>query len=253
MPEAIILGSGTSNGVPSLGITYPPEFLANPKNHRTRSSLLLLGPTGNLLVDCAPELRLQVTGLGITDIESVVVTHAHADHIMGMDDLRSICMRTGKAMPVYTLAEHAAQIRQVFPYAFKDYPPGIVVPRFDLLEIPKRFEIGGMEILSFIVEHGTTRVIGLRVNNFAYITDVSRIPEEVEPLLEGLDYLVLDAVRYRPHPNHFNMVQALEAAARIGAKRTILTHLSDDYDHDVVDAGLPEGVTLAYDGMRLLI
>lgn len=214
---------------------------------------MLVGPTGNLLVDCTPEMRLQVTGQGITELEAVVITHAHSDHVMGMDDLRSICMRTGKPVVVYTLEQHAQDIRRIFPYAFKEVAPGIAVPRFDIREIPETFEIGGMKIESFLVDHGVTTVIGLRVNAFAYITDVSRIPAAAEAKLHGLDYLVLDAVRYKPHPNHFDMGQAIEAARRIGAKRTYLTHLSDDYDHDKVNAELPSGVELAYDGLTLEI
>jgi phosphoribosyl 1,2-cyclic phosphate phosphodiesterase len=253
VPEAIIMGSGTSNGVPTLGKAYPPEFLANPKNHRTRSSLMLLGPTGNLLVDCPPELRLQVTGLGITQIDAVVITHAHADHVMGMDDLRSICIKTRRPVIVYTLERHAKDVRRIFDYAFREFPPEIMVPRFDMREMPDVLEIGGMTVRSFLVDHGDTPVIGLRVNGFAYITDVSYIPPAAEEMLQDLDYLVLDAVRYKPHPNHFDMAKAIEAARKIGAKQTYFTHLSDDYDHDKVNAELPNGMELAYDGLRLQI
>ncbi len=253
MPEAILLGSGTSNGVPSLGRSYSPEFLANPKNHRTRSSLMLLGPTGNVLVDCTPEMRLQVTGQGIVDIEAVIITHTHADHVMGMDDLRSLCMKTGQAVPVYTLPEHALVIRQIFPYAFKEFPPGILVPRFDMRDMPEAVSLGGMQIQSFVVQHGTTSVIGLRVNRFAYITDVSSIPAKAMAKLHGLDILMLDAVRFKPHPNHFNLDQAIAAAHQIGAKRTFFIHLSDDYDHDETNAKLPPKMELAYDGLRLPI
>ena len=253
MPRAILLGSGTSNGIPTLGRAYPPEFLANPKNHRLRSSLMLMGPTGNLLVDCTPEMRLQVTGLGITDIEAVLITHAHADHVMGMDDLRSLSLKTGQPVRVYTLEEHAQTIKEIFPYAFKEFPQGILVPRFDLQPVPERLQIGGMDITTFIVDHGKIRVTGLRVNRFAYITDVSRIPPAAREHLYDLDCLVLDACRYKPHPNHFNMEQALEAAAEIGARQTYFTHLSDDFDHDKVNMDLPPGVELAYDGLSIEI
>ncbi len=215
--------------------------------------MILLGPTGNLLIDCTPEMRLQITGQGITDIDAVVITHTHADHFLGMDDLRTLCLYTKKAVPVYTLPEHAEAIRRVFPYAFQDFPPGILVPRFDLIDIPDVFEIGGMEIQTFLVDHGSTRVIGIRVNDFAYITDVSFIPPAAEEKLRGLDVLVIDAVRFKPHPNHFHLEKAIEVASQIGAKRTCFTHLSDDYDHDVVNQTLPTGMELAFDGMRIAV
>ena len=251
MPEAIILGSGTSNGVPMLGYRYPAAYLANPKNHRTRSSILFQGPSGNLLVDCAPEMRLQLTREEVYDLDAVVISHTHADHIMGMDDLRSLCMLTGRAMPIYTLPEHAADIRRIFPYAFIDPPAGLVFPRFDLHPMPEVLESGGLSFSSFIVDHGATKVIGLRVNDLAYITDVSHVPEEVERHLRGLDVLIVDGLRFRPHPNHFNVEAALAFRERIKPRLTYLTHLTHDFDHDVSEAELPADVRLAYDGLRV--
>ncbi len=236
-----------------MGVEYPAAFLANPKNHRTRSSLMLLGPTGNLLVDCPPELRLQVTGQGITKIDAVVITHTHADHIMGMDDLRSICMRTKKPVTVYMIPEQMDDIRRIYSYAFMDFPPEIIVPRFDLTPIPDVLKVGGLTVHTFLVQHGKTKVIGLRVNDFAYITDVSEIPPAAEAKLKNLEVLVLDAVRYSPHPNHFHMAKAIEVAQRIGAKKTYFTHLSDDYDHDITNMTLPKTMELAYDGLRIAL
>jgi len=251
LAQAIVLGSGTSNGVPMLGVEYPPEFLANPRNHRTRSSILFQGPTGNLLVDCTPEVRLQLTRERVYALEAVLITHTHADHVMGMDDLRSLCMKTREAVPVYTLPRHQEDIRRIYSYAFQPFPAGVFVPRFDLRDVPLDLEVGGLTFRTFVVEHGSTPVIGVRVNGMAYITDVSRIPEEARAELNGLDILMIDAVRRAPHPNHFHLEKALEVAAEIGAKRTILTHLGHDYDHDVTNAELPEGVELAYDGLQI--
>lgn len=234
-----------------LGYEYPPDFLDDPKNHRTRSSLMLCGPTGNVLVDCTPEMRLQITRESIHRFDAVIVTHTHADHVMGMDDLRSICILTGKPMPVYTLPRYQADIRRIFDYAFREFPEGVVVPRFDLRDVPKIIEEGGMEIHTFLVDHGQIPVIGLRVNQFAYITDVSNIPNEAALHLKNLDVLVIDAVRYRPHPNHFHFDRALEVIGELAPRRAILTHLSHDYDHSAVAAQLPRGVELAYDRMRL--
>lgn len=249
--EAVVLGSGTSNGVPSLGKTYSPEYLANPKNHRTRPSLLLRGATGNVLVDCAPEMRLQLLREGVYDVEAVIITHTHADHVMGMDDVRAFCTEAGGSIPVYTLPVYQQDIRRIFKYAFEDYPPGIWVPRFDLRDAPPVLRSGGLEIHIFEVEHGTMPVLALRVNDFAYVTDVSRIPPEAWENLRGLDTLILDAVRRRPHPNHLHFDESVRTALEIGARQTFFTHLSDDYDHDETNRELPEGIALAYDGLRI--
>lgn len=251
MAHAVLLGSGTSNGVPSLGVDYSPSFLANAKNHRTRPSLLLAGPDGNLLVDCPPELRLQLLREEVKMVDAVLVTHTHADHVMGMDDLRGFCLRSKKPMPIYALPQYQEDIRRIFPYAFLEFPEGIEVPRFELLDVPDTLEVAGLSLRTFLVPHGRWPVVAFRVGAFAYLTDVSAIPAEVRPLLEGLDTLVLDAVRYRPHPNHLHFDAAVEVALDLKAKRTVFTHLSHDYDHDEVNASLPPGIELGYDGMRI--
>lgn len=253
MSRAIVLGSGTSNGVPMLGVSYSTDFLANPKNHRTRCSLLVEGPEGNLLVDCAPEMRMQLVREGVMMVDAVVITHTHADHVMGMDDLRSFCIVGGKDMPVYTLQRYQEDIRRIFAYAFQEFPPGIEVPRFELRDLPPTIRCGGLEFHTMIVRHGELPVIALRVNDFAYVTDVNEIPPEAWQILQGLDTLVLDAVRYKPHPNHFHFEAAIEVAERLGARMTYFTHLSHDYDHDVTNDLLPKGIELAYDGLTINI
>lgn len=252
MPEAIILGSGTSNGVPSLGIDYPADFLANPKNHRTRPSILLVGPTGNFLVDCPPELRLQLLREHIMMVHAVLITHTHADHVMGMDDLRAYCMLSRKSMPIYTTPEYQADIKRIFKYAFDEFPTG-EVPRFDFIDPPEVIHSCGLTIQVLTVLHGKLPVLALRVNDFAYVTDVSEIPAPAMAKLAGLKTLVLDAVRYEPHPNHFHFDRALDVAEEIGAEVTYFTHLSHDYDHDKTEALLPKNIRLAYDGLRIPI
>lgn len=251
MAEAIILGSGTSNGVPALGCEYSESFLANVKNHRTRPSLLLKGPSGNVLVDCPPEMRLQLLRERVLDVEAAIITHTHADHVMGMDDLRAFCHRNGGSIRVFATPESQRDIRRIFEYAFLPFPPGIEVPRFDLRDCPQTLEICGLRIETMTVFHGSMPVLALRLGGFAYVTDVSEIPPEAWNRLQGLDCLVLDAVRYKPHPNHFHFERAIEVAQRLGAKRTYFTHLSHDYDHDEVNASLPSGIELAYDGLRI--
>lgn len=239
-----------------LGAEYPEGYLDDPRNRRNRACLAIKGPTGNLVVDCPPELRLMAHANGIHDIDAVLITHTHADHIMGMDDLRSICVKTRRPVAVYTLPRYQEDIRRVFQYAFLDHPSGLFVPRFDLRDVPtspSSFEVGGMEVRTFLVEHGSIPVIGIRIGGFAYVTDVSRIPEESLVELQGLDTFVVDAVRYKPHPNHFHFDKAIEVAQSLGARRTLLTHLSGDYDFERTSAELPPGVELAYDGQRVAI
>lgn len=249
--EAVILGSGTSTGVPVLGFEYPPEFLAEPKNHRLRPSLLLKGPTGNVVVDCTPDFRAQMLRENVLDLEAAIITHTHADHIMGMDDLRSYSLKSKLPVPVYSLPCYLDDIRRVFPYAFGDFPPGVEVPRFDLITIPDVLHLGGLELHIFVVDHGPLPCIALRVGDFAYITDVSHIPSPVMDAMGGLDCLILDAVRYKPHPNHFHFEKAIEVAQEIGAQTTYFTHLSHDYHHPEANAALPAGINLAYDGLRI--
>lgn len=234
-----------------LGVRYPKGYLDNPKNHRTRASIILQGPSGNVLVDCPPEMRLQLTKNEIYDVEAVIITHTHADHIMGMDDLRSFGMISGRATRIFTLPEHFEDIKRVFPYAFREPPPGLHFPRFELNEAPPVMHEAGLEIQTFAVWHGTTHTLGLRVDGFAYITDVKRVPPEALAKLDGLETMVVDGLRYAEHPNHFNLAEALEFIAELKPKQAFLTHLSHDYDHDLTNETLPEGVELAYDGLRI--
>jgi phosphoribosyl 1,2-cyclic phosphate phosphodiesterase len=253
MPTCVILGSGTSNGVPMLGFEYSPAYLANPKNWRMRPSVCLLGPTGNLLVDCPPELRLQMVRERIYDVEATLITHTHADHVMGMDDLRSLCVKTGRDMPVYAWPRYQEDIRRIYPYAFAEFPPGVEVPRYDLRDVPPIIEVGGMRVETMEVMHGKIPVVAIRLGDFAYVTDVSEIPPPAWARLQGLKTLILDAVRLKPHPNHFHFERALEVAKELGAEKTYFTHLSHDYDHDVTNAQLPSGIELAWDGLRIEI
>lgn len=248
---AIILGSGTSNGVPTLGVEYAPEFLANPKNHRTRPSLLLEGPGGNVLVDCGPEVRLQLLREGVKSVDAVIVTHTHADHIMGMDDLRAFSGKGRPPLPVYAWPRYQQDIRRIFGYAFEPFGPEIEVPRFDLRDLPEVLEVCGLRIEVLPVPHGPWQVAALRIGDLAYVTDVSDVPPEVASRLSGLRTLILDAVRYRPHPNHLHFDRAVATARALGPQTTYFTHLSHDFDHDEVERLLDPAIRLAYDGLRI--
>lgn len=247
-----MLGSGTSNGVPFLGLDYSDEFLANPKNHRYRPSILFKGPKGNFLVDCAPELRLQLLRENVKMIHAVLITHTHADHVMGMDDLRPFCLISKKSMPIYARPDCQQDIRRIFSYAFEDNPTG-EVPRFEFIDPPDVIRSCGLNIQVLTVMHGQLPVLALRVNDFAYVTDVSEIPPAAREKLNGLKTLMLDAVRFRPHPNHFHFDRAVEVAKEIGAEMTYFTHLSHDYDHEVTETRLPPNIRLAFDGLHIAI
>ena len=253
MIEAVLMGTGTSTGVPVLGKTYPKSFLDNPKNHRLRCSLLLRSDEGNVVVDAGPDIRQQLLRENVLSINGLFLTHSHADHIMGLDDLRAYCIKSGEAVDIYSSERYHADVKRIFDYAFGEYPAGIWVPRFELKPVQPIHRLAGMEIKTFWVDHGPMPVLGLRVNDFAYLTDVNNIPDDARAMLNGLEVLILDAVRYRPHPNHFHFEKALEVAQEIGAKTTYLTHLADDYDHDLVESELPANIRLAYDGLTFQI
>lgn len=249
MAELVVLGSGTSTGVPVLGVAYPQSFLANSKNHRLRPSVLFIGPGGKVLVDCTPDMRTQLLRENVQDLEAVIVTHTHADHIMGMDDLRAYCLKAKRSMPVYSLAIHQKSIHNVFGYAFQSFPEGIEVPRFDLRDLPLELELAGLNFKFGTVWHGEMPVTGIRVGNLAYVTDVKLVPEESEWLLVGLETLILDCVRLKPHQNHLNLEEAMALIERFKPKQTYLTHLSHDFEEGATE--LPEGVALAWDGLRI--
>ncbi len=250
----VVLGTGTSIGVPVIGCGCPTCTSSNPRNNRTRCSLAIGFPEGNLLVDTPPDLRFQLLRERIGIVHATLFTHDHADHVFGLDDLRLFPYYLGHPMPVYCEEQVEDRIRKSFDYAFAAEAPysGGGVPQIEFRRIATDpFEILLQRIIPIRLEHGRFRVLGFRFGNVAYCTDTNHIPPESWPLLEGLDVLVLDALRAKSHPTHFSLAEAVEVAQRVGAKRTWFTHMSHDLEHEATNAALPAGMELAYDGLRI--
>jgi phosphoribosyl 1,2-cyclic phosphate phosphodiesterase len=255
--QMILLGTGTSVGVPTIGCSCEVCQSDNPRNKRTRCGVILGLPEGNLLIDTPPDLRTQLLREKIGIVHAVLFTHEHADHIFGLDDLRLFPFYLGHPVPLYCEAKVEERIRISFDYAFTDaeHTHAGAVPQLTFHRITSEpFVLLGAKIVPIRLTHGPRfTVLGFRIGNIAYCTDVSEIPTESWPLLEGLDVLILDALRRRPHATHFSLEQAMAVAERVQPKRTFFTHVSHDLDFDQTNAMLPPGMDLAFDGQRILL
>jgi phosphoribosyl 1,2-cyclic phosphate phosphodiesterase len=245
------LGTGTSTGVPVLTCSCEVCRSQDPRDRRLRPSVLLEWDGASILIDTSTDLRQQALARPIHRVDAVLYTHHHADHVLGLDELRLYNWRQKAAVPVFGHAATLAALRRTFWYVFEDVQDGGAKPAVETHAVDGPFPLFGRRIVPVPVLHGTLPVYGFRVDAFAYLTDVSAIPEESYALLQGLDVLVLNALRPRPHPTHLHLEAAIAESRRIGARRTLFTHLGHEMPHAAISQGLPEGIELAYDGQVL--
>ena len=247
--KLLILGSGTSTGVPVIGCGCRVCTSTEPRNRRTRASALIQSRGKNILIDTSTDLRAQALSNGITRIDAVLFTHPHADHIHGIDDLRSFNMIQDAPIPCYGDSKTIERIRVMFEYIFREEPAESWRPNLTTTVVEEPFTTFHTEITPLKIHHGRSVILGFRVGGVAYLTDCSAIPAESMERLRGLDLLVIGALRRRPHPTHFSIDQALEAVEELKPKKAVLTHLSHTVDYTTDNGKLPQGVELAYDGM----
>ncbi|GAM11172.1 octanoyltransferase [Geobacter sp. OR-1] len=246
--KLVILGSGTSTGVPMVGCRCPVCSSSDPHDKRSRTSLLVETKGKNIIVDTSTDLRQQALREGIEHIDAVLFTHSHSDHVNGIDDLRGFHFIHRNIVPCYGDDATMAAIVGRFPYIFKGLEVEGYAPLMEAHSITGRFDLFGCSITPVPLQHGYLMSTGYRFNNSAYLTDCSAIPDSSFPLLDGLELLIIDALRYSPHENHFHIDAALKAVARIRPKRTVLTHLTHEVSHND-SFRLPPGSEFAYDGM----
>ena len=252
-----MLGSGTSHGVPAIGCDCAVCTSSDPRDQRTRPSIYLETDHARILVDTSTDLRVQALTNGIRRVDAILFTHSHADHVMGLDDVRRFNQMQNEAIPCYADAATLSNLRQMFAYVFN--PPKQVgggLPQLVLHEIAGPWSIGGVDVVPVPLWHGRLPVLGFRFGSFAYLTDCNRIPDESWPLLTadgGIRTIVLDALRHRPHSTHFSVGEAVDVVRRLGAERAYFTHISHDLGHAATNAQLPAGIELAYDGLVLTV
>lgn len=246
------LGTGTSTGVPVVGCVCRVCTSTDVRNQRLRQSVKIERNDRHFLIDTTPDLRLQLLRSPIPRLDFVLFTHSHSDHMMGLDDIRPFNFRQRDAIDAFANPATAHAIRRAFSYIWADSQIGGGKPQLDLHEVNGPFTHQGIDITPLPVEHGDWTILGYRIGRFAYITDTNGIPPSTMRLLEGLEVLALDGLRAAPnHPTHFTIDEAVAVAQRIGARETWLIHLTHEVEHAAIEATLPEGIRLAYDGLRL--
>jgi len=247
------LGTGTSTGVPILACSCGVCKSADPHDKRTRPSILVEHDGRVVLIDATPDLRAQALREGLARLDAVLFTHAHADHVLGLDDTRAYYFRQQVPLPIYADERCLASIKRIFTYIFDGTYPYGGVGKLDPHVIEGPFDLWGLRVTPVPVMHGDAAILGFRFRDVAYLTDVSKIPETSLPLLEGLDVLILDALRHKPHPTHFSLEQAVETVERLQPRCAFFTHIAHELGHQETNARLPSHVRLAYDGLKLQV
>lgn len=250
------MGTGTSVGVPVIGCCCEVCTSPNPRNERMRCGAILRTPEGSLVIDTGPELRIQLVRERVRLVHAALFTHAHADHIMGLDDLRICSFQLDAPMPLYCELPVEEQLRSTFAYAFTDpathsHPHAVPRLRFERLEPGVPVRVLGIDVLPLRVKHGKLPVLGFRFGNVAFCTDVSTIPAETKQQLQGLDVLILDALRYEPHPTHLHVSAAVQLIEQLRPRKAYLTHMSHDLEYERLKSELPPHIEPAYDGLRI--
>lgn len=245
-----ILGSGTSTGVPMVGCHCQVCGSTDPRDKRTRASILVQSGEKRILVDTSTDLRTQALREGIPQIDAVLLTHTHADHIHGIDDLRGFHFIHRRIIPCYGSPETMATVSANFAYIFEGLSSEGYSPLLESFPVQEAFELFGCRIVPVPIRHGSFPATGYRFGDAAYLTDCSEIPEESLELLQGLELLIIDALRFSPHPNHFNIEGALRVVANLRPRRTLFTHLTHEVRQSDA-ARLPPEVEFAYDGMTV--
>jgi phosphoribosyl 1,2-cyclic phosphate phosphodiesterase len=250
-----VLGSGTSMGVPTLGCRCAVCHSTDPHDRRTRPSILLAADGSNVVIDTSPDFRFQALREGMERLDAVVFTHGHADHILGLDDIRPFNIKQRGVIPLYGSAETLQIIRRTFAYIFDGGPTQSTVPGVRLHAIEGPFDPFGLsgrriEFVPIPLVHGDMAVLGFRFGRAAYLTDFSAVPDASKALLAGLDDLILDALRHKPHPMHSTVEQSLRLVGELAPRRAWFTHIAHDLPHEETNARLPENVRLSYDGLH---
>jgi phosphoribosyl 1,2-cyclic phosphate phosphodiesterase len=252
--KIVVLGSGTSVGVPTIGCRCAVCTSADPRDARLRPSILVVYEGRNILIDTTPDFRTQALRVGLDHLDAVLFTHAHADHVMGLDDVRPFNFRQKGRIPIYAAPDTMASIERIFSYIFERVARETNVPQLDTRVLDgSEVDVHGLKFTPIPVLHGNRTIYGFRFGQAAYLTDHSGIPDSSMEMLRGLDVIFLDALRYKPHPTHSTVDESIRTVEKLAPRRAFFTHICHDLGHARAESLLPTPIKLAYDGLELTV